>query len=158
MIRELLIFLLPFTSALNIGVSMDYMHALRKNHSAPPLKYDAQISKVATAWAQHIIDTGKFEHSDSIYGENIAYTYSAGDYKSFVKVTNAFYNERNFYNYSNPVFSMKTGHFTQLVWVNSKLVGIGIASNKTNTAFVFNYHPPGNYEGSFAKNVLPLVE
>jgi len=38
------------------------------------------------------------------------------------------YNEINKYNYTSPGFSKETGHFTQVVWKNSKELGIGMAS------------------------------
>ena len=39
------------------------------------------------------------------------------------------------------------GHYTQVVWKNTKLVGCGIASCGNSEIWVCNYSPPGNYVG-----------
>lgn len=54
--------------------------------------------------------------------------------------------------------TLKTGHFTQIVWRESRELGVGMARNRAGEVFIVaNYDPPGNYIGSFKKNVLPLV-
>ena len=50
---------------------------------------------------------------------------------------------------------MIAGHFTQVVWKDSKKLGIGIATGKIGTVVVANYLPPGNYKGKFGENVPP---
>lgn len=71
-----------------------------------------------------------------------------------------FYNEIKFYDWNNPVFSMKTGHFTQVVWKSSIEIGVGIATYPDQryahrTVVCISYRPPGNVEGQFRQNVLP---
>lgn len=65
------------------------------------------------------------------------------------------YNEVKDYKYGDG-FSMKTGHFTQVVWVGSRRIGCGIGVDSRGTKFlgVCRYSPPGNYQGQFAQNVL----
>lgn len=156
--KIILLMLLPFANALNSGLSMKYMNKIRKIHQAPPLIYDSKISEFSESWAQTILDTGEFKHSmNPNYGENIATVYAKRDYNAFVKATNLFYNENELYNYSNPVFGYNTGHFTQLVWVASKRVGIGMVSNGTFKVLVVNFYPIGNVAGEFSENVLPSV-
>ena len=61
--------------------------------------------------------------------------------------TQSWYDEIKVYNWKQPGFSMKTGHFTQVVWKGSKKVGFGFASNaKGQVVIVAEYDPPGNYE------------
>lgn len=143
--------------SINIPIALNYINRFREMHQVEPLIHDREITKVSTEWAQTIIDTGKFEHSTTDYGENIAYTYSPNHYNSFVRATNMFYNEVKDYNYSNPVFGYNTGHFTQLVWSSSKKIGIGMVSNDTITVLVLNFFPHGNVGGQFVNNVLPRV-
>lgn len=71
-----------------------------------------------------------------------------------------FYDEIRYYDWGNPVFSMKTGHFTQVVWKSSTEIGVGIATYPDptygrRTAVCINYRPPGNVQGQFRQNVLP---
>ncbi len=72
--------------------------------------------------------------------------------------TDNWYNEVAHYNYDHGGFSMETGHFTQVVWKNTAKIGAGIAYNgdRTKAYVVAQYTPPGNYEGQYQENVLPL--
>lgn len=66
------------------------------------------------------------------------------------------YEESHSYDYDNPKFSNETGHFTQLVWGQSRKLGAGVARSKTGHFFVVaNYDPAGNVKSFFHKNVFP---
>lgn len=53
--------------------------------------------------------------------------------------------------------TLKTGHFTQIVWRDSRELGVGMAKNRSGQIFVVaNYDPPGNFIGSFSENVPPI--
>jgi hypothetical protein len=58
------------------------------------------------------------------------------------------------YSYSSGVFSSGTGHFTQLVWVNSTGLGCAAQVCSSFNLLVCKYWPPGNYQGEFKTNVL----
>lgn len=52
-----------------------------------------------------------------------------------------------------------TDHFSQLVWSNSKELGIGTAQSKSGNFFlVARYNPPGNIDGQFNDNVKEVQE
>lgn len=52
-----------------------------------------------------------------------------------------------------------TGHFSQLVWRDSKEVGIGTAQSKSGNFFlVARYSPRGNIDGKFNDNVQDVAE
>jgi hypothetical protein len=70
--------------------------------------------------------------------------------------TNAWYNEIENYDFSNPGFSQNTGHFTQVIWKGSTKLGVGFAftENGDNGFVVAQYSPPGNVIDAFAENVL----
>lgn len=70
--------------------------------------------------------------------------------------TGSWYDEIKFFDFNKPDFSYATGHFTQVVWKNSKKLGVGIAYNKDyNTAVVVaQYTSAGNVIGAFPQNVL----
>ena len=70
------------------------------------------------------------------------------------KATEMWYDEIKYYNFSKPGFSSQTGHFTQVVWVESRELGVGKATAANGMQFVVaRYFPPGNMLGSFPENV-----
>jgi len=73
-----------------------------------------------------------------------------------VEATNTWYNENKEYDFSNPDFSLSTGHFTQVIWKGSEKLGVGFAFTKNclNGFVVAQYSPPGNDIKSFEENVL----
>ncbi|MEV4128101.1 CAP family protein [Nocardia sp. NPDC049707] len=100
----------------------------------------------------HPANSGTFKHSGGPYGENL---YMAEG----MEVTGAtavedWYAEIKDYNFTEPGFSDKTGHFTQVVWKGSKQIGVGIVCTGSTAYVVANYDPPGNYESKFPQNVL----
>jgi hypothetical protein len=69
----------------------------------------------------------------------------------------AWYKGVRYYDFNQGGFSIETGSFTQLVWVNSRQLGIGIAyTNDGYSAYIVaQYLPPGNYGNEYQENVLP---
>jgi glioma pathogenesis-related protein 2 len=69
----------------------------------------------------------------------------------------SWYDEIKLYTFGAEPKVSGTGHFTQVVWKNSKLLGVGVSRNQKNQTFVVcNYDPPGNYVGQHAENVLKI--
>ena len=62
------------------------------------------------------------------------------------------------YNFGGASFSGGTGHFTQVVWKGSTVLGIGRAEGTMRgmkcAYIVGRYKPAGNMMGDFAKNVV----
>ena len=89
---------------------------------------------------------------------SVPFLVSAGAQLTGRKVTDMWYEEHDKYNYSNPGFSSTTGHFTQIVWQNSKEMGAGKAVSSSGAQFVVaRYQPPGNVRGQYPENVKPAV-
>lgn len=97
-----------------------------------------------------------FNHSDSDDGENIYVDYNTKltDSEAVIAATKDWYSEVSKYNYNKPRYSDDTGHFTQVVWKNTKNMGIGVGRSKDAVYVCANYAPPGNYPGEFRENVL----
>jgi uncharacterized protein YkwD len=133
---------------------LDAHNADRAKHCAAPLTWSQKLADAAQRWANSLRDDGcKFGHSGGQYGENLAAgTSGILDANS---VTAMWYDEVKDYSFPNGGFSMQTGHFTQLVWRGTKQMGCGHSSCNGNDIYVCEYDPPGNYEGEYAKNVLP---
>ena len=87
----------------------------RAKHCARPLSWSAKLAQVAQRWANSLRDRGcQFGHSGGSYGENLAAgTTGTLDPDSVVKM---WYDEVAQYRFPDGGFSMKTGHFTQVVW------------------------------------------
>lgn len=62
------------------------------------------------------------------------------------------------YNFASPGFSGGTGHFSQVVWKGSTLLGFGRAEGTKNgmkcAYVVARYKKAGNFLGKFTENVL----
>ncbi len=93
------------------------------------------------------------------YGENLAAGYANG-----TAAVEGWGNERSEYDFDAQEFSKETGHFTQLVWKNTELLGCGRArcggggqnageDEVSGWYVVCEYYPPGNVQGAFAENV-----
>ena len=73
------------------------------------------------------------------------------------KVTHRWYGEVQAVNFNDVVLSPETLNFTQLVWRDSREVGVGKAVGKDGfSVVVAQYSPPGNEEHSIQDNVQKL--
>lgn len=138
------------------------MNKHRANHQVGPLSYNSEIEKVAQRWADYIAQTGTVKHNDNCtyngqeLGENIAFGSSSQKTSATgQEVADMWYNEIEKYDF-NRHGGPGTGHFTQVVWKDSKEVGIGIATSRDGRWYVVaDYYPPGNFNRQEAKNVFP---
>ncbi|KAK0707212.1 CAP domain-containing protein [Apiosordaria backusii] len=170
------------------AASNDYQKAVLENHNVHRFNHSAG----ALEWGQQYADSAevlakrcKFEHDTSIggggYGQNLAMWATTEDLNNINvageaarAISNGWYNDEleNFhtseYGRANPSDQAQLtfkdwGHFTQLVWKDSKQVGCFTARCPAGTIVktmeslytVCNYFPVGNMGGAYAKNVLP---
>ena len=139
----------PPTPVSNIGsrVSLDevrsilnFHNTVRDKHSAPPVEWDDGLAKIA----QKFIETCPVGHSDTPYGESIAWGQD-----DFDEAMQNWYDED--FNFDVPTLEDDAGHFTQMIWSDTKR--IGCAKNMacrvlgTEHAFTCYYDPPGNTLG-----------
>lgn len=127
-------------------------NAVRARYCAAPLAWSKPLADEATAWARTLAGRGcAFEHSNTDHGENLA----AGTEGALgpEEAVAMWADEASAYDYRRPRFGMKTGHFTQVVWRDTRSVGCGSARCNGLTLWVCNYDPPGNVEGEFPANV-----
>ena len=121
--------------------------------------HDEQLNANAVRCAQWYASQGAINHKcpyKNGAGENLAYNYEKTQSASARQATEMWYNEVKKYDYNRPGFSMATGHFTQVVWKNSRQFGIGVYQDPSSgRQYVCAlYSPPGNYQGQFPENVL----
>jgi uncharacterized protein YkwD len=143
-------------SAASVSDALTNTHnRVRKNHGAPPLTWSPTVATSAQHWADNLRSKGCIlQHSGSAkYGENLA----AGTSSMMTPehAVEMWAEEEKEYSFKKGGFSMKTGHFTQVVWKDTKSVGCGSTQCKGLTIWVCQYDPPGNVEGEYARNVQP---
>lgn len=161
-----------------------YHHNIhRANNSAPDVTYSDKLAGFALQLSQGCV----FEHDVTIgvdsefpsYGQNIA-MYAATDIENLSineflaqSISDYWYNNE-IELYPGPYGSEPDmadfeawGHYSQVVWVGSTVIGCGIAKCAAGTlesgmdAYMStcNYYPAGNVETEYAANVLaPLGE
>ncbi|XP_041119833.1 uncharacterized protein LOC121323107 isoform X2 [Polyodon spathula] len=130
----------------------------RQQHGAPPLRLSAQLSREAQKWASQLLSMHALQHSNTDHGENIwCRTSSVIMPVSGKEVVETWYNEIKDYDFNRPGFQKNTGHFTQVVWRDSRELGIALATDSGLAIAVARYDPGGNITnpGYFQKNVLP---
>ncbi|MCM6773990.1 CAP family protein [Nocardia sp. CDC159] len=145
----------PAGAATSEEQMLSVVNAARARYGASPMVWDADAAASAVQYARAC----KFEHSASNgrYGENL---YAGTGERTFQQAVDSWMAEAKDYDYNNPGFSPKTGHFTQVVWKGSTRLAVGIASCPAGTIFsrpstfvVARFVPPGNVSGRFAENV-----
>lgn len=149
--------------------------------------YSFQLCYLAQTWANHLAHTNRFYYrNDKDIGQNLfcrvtntlvsdvtgqevtVYWYSAVKQYDFsnepdrlranVNAGNRCYSKKSENWDTNDNLSFP-GHFTQLVWANSKHFGLGKARSRSGKIVVVaHYAPVGNICGAYLQNVLPPCE
>ncbi|CAG9816159.1 unnamed protein product [Phaedon cochleariae] len=130
----------------------------RKKHGVPPLKLNRDMCKVSQDWANNLIRKGILQHSNNQdYGENLFCVQSSNT--NFMidgkEAVDNWYEEIKCHKFGVEPNSLSSGHFTQVVWKDSRELGVAYAKSGGKILVVANYYPPGNIIGHFADNVLP---
>ena len=134
----------------------------RSKHQAPNLQRLSSLESIAQSYSRKLVSLGYLVHSSNTLngqyiGENLYMGYNAG-YLGTSPV-DSWYEEISKYSFAKSDYIKGTGHFTQVVWKNSKQLGCGVACGSNDYCYVTcNYYPGGNYLGEFRENVLPLSE
>ncbi|KAK6362564.1 hypothetical protein TWF730_000021 [Orbilia blumenaviensis] len=132
---------------------LKYHNAWRAHHGASAVTWNSTLAMVALRSARKCV----FAHTqNNKFGENIA----AGTYTNPAYYAWLWYDEVRKYNFNSPGFSSQTGHFTAVVWKNTKQIGCAYVKNCAgglpNMLFC-EYSPVGNVlpASNFRTNVLP---
>lgn len=141
--------------------ALERHNTLRAKHQVNKLTRYSRLETLAQANCDRMVEIGQMQHSDSkLDGEYVGENVCSGTFNAHIgqSCTDLWYSEEKLYDFNNPVFDGKTGHFTQVVWKNSKQLGCGVACDTKNYCYVTcDYFPAGNYYGQFKDNVLPKV-
>jgi len=124
------------------------------------LVWDDELETIAQRWADQCSfghDSNRRSKRYGYAGQNVhmASTTGSDDSLDIQSAINGLYNEVSKFdpNSINPFrFNYAAGHYTQIVWADTKAVGCGYSSWKdgrwTNKYMVCNYGPGGNMIGS----------
>jgi uncharacterized protein YkwD len=120
-------------------------NSYRAKVGSPPLAWSDKLAAQAEQWAAMLIKRGVFEHQHSQFGENLFEI--SGGYATPASVVGAWISEEANYNHETNSCTGRCGHYTQVVWRNTKLVGCGVARDAKREVWVCDYDPPGNIVG-----------
>ena len=129
-------------------------NAARAEVGTSPLVWSESLALYAQEWADHLASTirrlehrphsGKWKqkHGENLFMGTVGYYGVANAVAAWENEKHAYHGQAiemsNFYAY---------GHYTQLVWKNTRTLGCARAQGGGNMIVVCNYDPPGNIVG-----------
>jgi len=119
---------------------------IRAQVGVPPLVWSDRLEEIAEDWAKTLLSRREFSHRpNGKLGENLfAIT---GARSSTAEVIRVWANESRDYDYRSNRCRNVCGHYTQIVWSDTKKVGCAVARDNRREIWVCNYDPPGNWVG-----------
>jgi pathogenesis-related protein 1 len=121
-------------------------NAARARVGEAPLAWSDRLAARAQDWAGTLLARRQFVHRpNSTYGENLFEITGAS--ASPARVVNAWAAESRNYDYNSNRCRGMCGHYTQIVWRDTKEVGCAVARGGELEIWVCNYDPPGNWAG-----------
>ena len=121
-------------------------NAVRAKVKAPPLTWSRTLESSARQWAEKLLATGEFGHRpDSSYGQNLFEI--RGRTASATQVVENWASEARDYDAASNRCRGVCGHYTQIVWRNTRQVGCAVAGTARRQVWVCDYDPPGNVVG-----------
>lgn len=140
-----------------VEMSSDVIDALQVHNQArikavgperPSLIWSESLAGAAHTWAKHLANENTLKHSSSSgQGENLFSRIGKGK-ATFAMAATAWVDEMPLYQgEAIPVGDFEAyGHYTQVIWPNTREVGMASAKSKQGWTYVVaRYSPPGNY-------------
>lgn len=121
-------------------------NTVRARVGTGPLVWSDRLAAVAREWADTLLSRKQFKHRpNSPFGENLYEI--RGATATPAEVVNAWAAESRNYDYNANRCRGVCGHYTQVVWRDTKQVGCAVAQSSDRQIWVCEYDPPGNYVG-----------
>jgi pathogenesis-related protein 1 len=119
----------------------------RDEVGVPHLEWSDELAKSANIWALELKKNCEFKHSKNNLGENL-WKGTTGAFP-VSEVVDSWGSEKADYNYSKNKCKVGKicGHYTQIVWKNTRKVGCAKIECDGMTTWVCQYDPPGNFIG-----------
>ena len=137
-----------------IEKALKLVNKIRAEVNVPPVEWDCSLSEGSQKWAEKLAKSGQLFHSnpEGKYGENLYM------YMSFGMAPNAtlkdaiisWYSEKKNFIYGKSGWCKEgtvCGHYTQLIWKDTKKIGCGKAVNGNEIYIVCRFYPAGNWIG-----------
>jgi pathogenesis-related protein 1 len=121
-------------------------NAVRARAGTAPLAWSDRLAARSQDWADTLLTRKQLVHRPkSAYGENLFEITGAS--ASSAQVVSAWAAESQNYDHSSNRCRGVCGHFTQIVWGDTKEVGCAVARGGGREVWVCDYDPPGNWVG-----------
>jgi pathogenesis-related protein 1 len=121
-------------------------NAIRAKLKLPPLVWSDNLAKAAQDWANTLLKERTFRHpATSPWGQNLFEIYR--DEYNPGQIVTEWASEAVNYNYKTNQCKGMCGHYTQIVWRDTKELGCAVARGGDREVWVCDYSPPGNYQG-----------
>lgn len=142
-------------SSQDARIFLDHHNQVRREVGVPALAWSEELAAYAQEWADHLASNNgcSMEHRKrpNIHGvplgENLFWGSSSTVYHP-IDASISWYSEKKIYRYGKLGKGNwhEFGHYTQMVWKNTKRVGVGVAICKDGSIMVVaSYDPAGNY-------------
>ncbi|KAL4605239.1 hypothetical protein ACB092_09G014500 [Castanea dentata] len=119
---------------------------VRKMYDEPPLKWNRKLARYARRWAAKRAFDCRMVHSYGPYGENLFW--AKHDHWTPSEAVKSWVEEKKYYDPRKKACAQghMCGHYTQVVWRDTKRVGCARTNCKNGGLYVICvYDPPGNY-------------
>ena len=125
----------------------------RARYGFVALTWSPALAQQAAGWAHDLARRGAFEHSRERQGAGENLWMGTSGYYEPEDMIGAFVREGQYFRPGKfPDVSITgnwadVGHYTQLIWPDTKELGCATARNGTNDVLVCRYFPAGNMQG-----------
>lgn len=120
---------------------------VRARVPVPPLRWSDNLAAQAHEWATRLIQEDQFYHRPHpTFGENL-YRMAGTVRASPLEVVTDWALEAHHYSHETNACRAMCGHYTQIVWSDTREVGCAVARDAHHEVWVCNYNPPGNWVG-----------
>jgi pathogenesis-related protein 1 len=127
---------------------LDAQNAVRARVGLRPFVWSDKLARAAQEWADLLVKEGSFRHRpDSPWGQNL-YAIMGSEYLP-QQIVNGWAAEAKDYDLATNRCKEDhiCGHYTQIVWRDTKQVGCAVARGGNREVWVCEYSPRGNHFG-----------
>jgi len=138
------------------------INKIRSEHQVKQLTQSKELMKSAKDWAEKLAKQDKAENGQVQDQGEALFSYSGPNFELNTAI-NVWLSGRDKYDFNNPGFKQGCGNFTQIVWADTREIGVGAAEcSKSGKIYVVaRFKPSGNVimtppgeRETFNKNVL----